>query len=106
MGTRFDLNKVKSWASSTHEQVAQTLGCSLTTAWNLRHQFGLPPTPRKPGSGLNRYKNHPPALRKPWERVTDWNMPVMEIAALVGCSRTAVINYKKRNKTDSRIKPA
>lgn len=100
MPTRFDLTRITDWANTTHQQAAATLGCSYVTAVSLRTKLGLPKGPRKPGSGSNRYKNHPPKPRRPWDRVTDWGMPVGEIAALVGCSRTAVREHiRKHRKT-------
>lgn len=100
MGSRFDITKITSWGTTTHREAAGTLGCSYVTAVSLRTKLGLPKGPRQPGSGSNRYKNHPPKPRRPWERVTDWGRPVKEIAALVGCSRTAVREHiKKHRKT-------
>lgn len=98
MGTRYDITKVTSWSTTTHWEAASILGCSYVTAVGLRTKLGLPKGPRQPGSGSNRYKNHPPAARKPWERVTDWGMGVPAIAALVGCSRTAVREHIKKHR--------
>jgi len=100
MPTRFDLTRITDWANTTHQQAATILGCSYVTAVSLRTKLGLPKGPRQPGSGSNRYKSHPPMPRRPWERITDWSMPVNEIAVLVGCSRTAVMEHiKKHRKT-------
>lgn len=100
MKTRYDLTKVTSWETTTHGEVAYILGCAYVTAVSLRTRFKLPKGPRKHGTGLNRYKNHPPAARKPWERVTDWSAGTAAIAALVGCSRSAVrIHIRKHRIT-------
>lgn len=99
MGTRFDITKVPSWETTTHREAARLLGCSYVTAVGLRSQLGLPKGPREKGTGSNRYKNHPPALRKPWDRVTDWGRPVKEIARTVGCSVTAVKNHIRRHRS-------
>lgn len=100
MPTRFELTRITDWPNTTHREAAAILGCSYVTAVSLRTKLGLPKGPRKPGSGSSRYKNHPPVPRRPWDRVTDWGMPVGEIAALVGCSKTAVREHiKKHRKT-------
>lgn len=100
MPTRFDLTRITDWSSTGHREVAAILGCAYVTAVSLRTKLGLPKGPRKPGSGSNRYKTRAPMPRRPWDRVTDWGMPVGEIAALVGCSRTAVREHiKKHRKT-------
>lgn len=98
MPTRYDLTRITSWSTTTHREVATILGCAYVTAVSLRTRNNLPKAPRKPGSGSNRYKNHPPKPRRPWDRVTDWGMPVGEIAALVGCSRTAVREHIKKHR--------
>lgn len=98
MRTCYDLTKVTSWENTTHGEVAEILGCAYVTAVALRTRFKLPKGPRKQGSGLNRYKNHPPAARKPWERVTDWSAGTANIAALVGCSTVAVRDHIRKHR--------
>lgn len=98
MHTRYDITKVTSWETTTHREAATLLGCEYVTAMALRTRFGLPKGPRKQGSGLNRYKNHPPKARRPWERVTDWSMGLTAIARLVGCSVPAVRQHIKKHR--------
>lgn len=53
---KYDWSKIKNWDQRT-DVLARIVGCSESVLVAYRHEKGIKPGPRKPGSGLWKQKN-------------------------------------------------